>query len=129
MPSVWLGNSTRGRGTMACRTTRGAPRMSTQMEPLHGGTILSSTHDATPIEIDSDIDHDRSMRNSVMLSTRESKFTARRPTMPWLRGCWSIKSPPSPQRYHRSQCACQIAPGNVGCNNSSGSCLCPGGQR
>jgi hypothetical protein len=56
--------------------------MSTRMEPLQGGTIPSSTHDATPTEIDSDIDHDRSVRKSVGSSTKESMFTARRPTMP-----------------------------------------------
>jgi hypothetical protein len=71
--------------------------MSTCTEPLQGGTILSSTHDATLIEIDSNIDHDQSVRNSAKSSTGENKFTARRPTMPWLHGCWSIKSPPSPQ--------------------------------
>jgi hypothetical protein len=73
---------------MACRTTQGARRMSTQMEPLQGGTILSLTHDATLTEIDSDIGHDRSVRNLVGSSTKESKFTARQPTMPWLQGCW-----------------------------------------
>jgi hypothetical protein len=48
---------------------------------------LSSTHDATLTEIDSDICHDRSMRNSVGSSTRESKFIARQPTTPWIQGC------------------------------------------
>jgi hypothetical protein len=61
--------------------------MSTRMEPVQGGTILSSTHDVMPIEIDSDIDHDRSTRKLARLSTRENKFTAHQPTMPWLRGC------------------------------------------
>jgi hypothetical protein len=51
--------------------------MSTRTEPLQGGTILSSTHDATLTEIDSDIDYDRSVRNSAGSSTRESKFTTR----------------------------------------------------
>jgi hypothetical protein len=32
--------------------------MSVRMETQQGGTILSSTHDATLTEIDSDIDHD-----------------------------------------------------------------------
>jgi hypothetical protein len=50
--------------------------MSTQTEPLQGGTILSSTHDATLIEINFDIGHDQSMSNSVRSSTIESKFTA-----------------------------------------------------
>jgi hypothetical protein len=68
--------------------------MSTQMELLQGDTILSSTHDATPTEIDSTTDHNPSVRKSVGSSTKESKFTACRPTMPWLRGCWLIKSPP-----------------------------------
>jgi hypothetical protein len=72
--------------------------MSTRMGPLEGGMILSSTHDATPIEINSSIDHNRSVRKSAGLSTKESKFTTRRPTMPWLQGCWSIKSFPSPER-------------------------------
>jgi hypothetical protein len=67
------------------------------MEPLQGGTIPCSTHDATLTEIDSDIGHDRSVKNSDGSSTRESKFTAHRPTMPWLQGCWLIKSPPSPK--------------------------------
>jgi hypothetical protein len=31
--SIWLGNSTRGRGTMDCWMTQGAQRMSTRMEP------------------------------------------------------------------------------------------------
>jgi hypothetical protein len=101
--SNWPGNSTRERGTMAYRMTRGAQRMSTQTKPLQGGTILSSTHDATLIEIDSDIDHDRFMRNSARPSTRESKFTARWLTTPWLQGCWLIKSPPiSPRIMKRS---------------------------
>jgi hypothetical protein len=75
---------------MACKMTQGARTMSTQMEPLQGGTILGSTHDVTVTEIDSDIDH---VRNLAGLSTRESKFTAHRPTMPWLERYWSIKSP------------------------------------
>jgi hypothetical protein len=45
--------------------------MSTRMEPLQVGTILSSTHDATLTEINSNIDHDRSMRNSAGSSTRD----------------------------------------------------------
>jgi hypothetical protein len=56
--------------------------MSTQMKPLQGGTILSSTHNAILIEIDFDIGHDRSVRNSVGSSTRESMFTTHQPTMP-----------------------------------------------
>jgi hypothetical protein len=72
----------------------GVQRMNTRMETLQGGTILSLTHNATLIEIDSNIDHDRSMRNSAGSSTRESKFTAHRPTTPWLQGCWSIQSLP-----------------------------------
>jgi hypothetical protein len=68
--------------------------MSTQTEPLQGGTILSSTQDATPTEVNSDIDHDRSVRNSAGSSTKESKFSAR---WPWLQGCWSIKSPHLPK--------------------------------
>jgi hypothetical protein len=74
--STWLGNSTRGRGTMACRMTQEARRMSTRMEPLQGSTIPSSTEDATPIEIDADIDHDQSVRKSVWSSTRVNKFAA-----------------------------------------------------
>jgi hypothetical protein len=50
--------------------------MSTQMEPLQGSTIPSSTEDATPIEIDADIDHDQSVRKSVRSSTRVNKFVA-----------------------------------------------------
>jgi hypothetical protein len=61
--------------------------MSTWIEPLQGGTILSLTHDATLIEIDFDIDHDQSIRNSVGSSISESKFTAHRPTTLWLQGC------------------------------------------
>jgi hypothetical protein len=73
------------------------------MEPLQGGTIPSSTHDATLTEINSGIGHDRSMRNSVGSSTKESKFTARQPTMPLLQGCWSTKSPLiSPRTMKRS---------------------------
>jgi hypothetical protein len=49
---------------------------------LQGGTNLSSTHNATLTEIDSDIDQGQSVRNSVWSSTMESKFTARRPTLP-----------------------------------------------
>jgi hypothetical protein len=74
--NVQPGNSTRGRGITACRMTLRLRRMSTRMELLHGGTILSSTHDAAPTEIDSDTDHDRSMTKSIGLSTKESKFTA-----------------------------------------------------
>jgi hypothetical protein len=77
-PSRAIGpNSTRGMGTMACRMTQGTRRMSTRMEPLQGGTILSSTHDATLTEIISDIGHDRSVRNLIRSSTKESKITAR----------------------------------------------------
>jgi hypothetical protein len=72
-------------------------RMSTQMEPLRGGTILSSSLNATPTESDPNIDHDRSVRKSAELNTKENKFNAHWPTMPWLRGCWSIKSPHIPK--------------------------------
>jgi hypothetical protein len=61
-------------------------RMSTGTEPLQGDTILRSTQDATLTEIDSDIDHDRSVRKSVGLSTKESKFTARQPAMLGFQG-------------------------------------------
>jgi hypothetical protein len=44
--------------------------MSTQTEPLQGGTILSSIHDSTLTEIDSDIGHDQSVRNLAGSSTR-----------------------------------------------------------
>jgi hypothetical protein len=64
----------------------GPRRMSTQMEPLQGSTVQSSTHDATLTKIVFDIGHDRSARNSVGSSTRESKFIARQPTTPWLQG-------------------------------------------
>jgi hypothetical protein len=60
---------------MAYRMTRGARRMSARMKPLHGGTILSSTHGTTPIEIDSDTDHDQTTRKSAGSSTRESKLS------------------------------------------------------
>jgi hypothetical protein len=56
--------------------------MSTRIEPLQGDTILSLTHDTTPTKIDSDIDHDPSVRKSVGSSSKESKFTTHRPTMP-----------------------------------------------
>jgi hypothetical protein len=85
--------------------TLGAQRMNTWMEPLQGGTILSSTHDTTLTEIDSDIGHDRFVRNSVGSSTREGRFTARRPTMHWLQACWSTKSPSiSPRIMKRLTC-------------------------
>jgi hypothetical protein len=76
--------------------------MSTRMEPLQGGTILSSTHDAKLIKIDSNTDHDQSVRNSIMSSTKEGKFTTHRPTMPWLQGCWSIKSLPMSPKITKS---------------------------
>jgi hypothetical protein len=61
--------------------------MSTWTEHLQGATILSSTHVATLIEIDSNIGHDRSMMNLVGSSIRESKFTTRQPTTLWPQGC------------------------------------------
>jgi hypothetical protein len=59
------------KSTTSCRMTREDRRMSTQMEPLQGGTILTATHDVALTKIDFDIGHDRSMRNSVGSKTRE----------------------------------------------------------
>jgi hypothetical protein len=42
--------------------------MSAQMEPLQGGIILSSNHDATLTEIDSDIGHDQFVDTEVACS-------------------------------------------------------------
>jgi hypothetical protein len=44
------------------------------MEPLQGGTILSSTHDTTLTKIDSNIGHDRSVWNSDGLSTSDEEI-------------------------------------------------------
>jgi hypothetical protein len=52
------------------------------------------THNAAPIVNDYGIDHDQSMKRLVGSSTRESRSTIRHPTMPWLQGCSSIRSPP-----------------------------------
>jgi hypothetical protein len=72
----------KSKGITACRMTPMLQRMSTWMELLQGDTILSSTHDTASTNIDSDTDHDRSVRKSAESSTKESKFIARHPTMP-----------------------------------------------
>jgi hypothetical protein len=69
-------------GIMACWMTVRLLRMITQMERLQGGTIVSSTHGATPTVIEFSTDHNQSMRKSAGSSTKENRFIARRPTIP-----------------------------------------------
>jgi hypothetical protein len=61
-PNVWPRNSTRGRGTMAYRTTQRAHRMSIGMRLLQGDTTQSSTHDAAPTVNNFGTSHDQCVR-------------------------------------------------------------------
>jgi hypothetical protein len=91
-PNILPGNSTRGRGIMACRMTQGHRRMNPWMGLLQGSTTQSSTHNTGQTEKDSETGHNQSVRKSVKSSTKGSRFIACQPTMPWPRVCSSINS-------------------------------------
>jgi hypothetical protein len=60
----------------------GHPTMRLGMALPRRDTIRSSTSDAMLTEIDSEIGHSQSTRNSARSNTRESRTTARQLTMP-----------------------------------------------